>query len=536
MKDKKTFGSFIKEKRISKNYSQKELAELLYVTESAVSKWERGVSYPDIALITDLCKVLEVSEKELIESGDDDEYRKIKSNSDKYTRLKKTLFWTFNIAYSLAVLICFIVNLSVNHTLSWFFIVLASIIVAYSFCPTFTWVYRKYKILIFIGSTIFSLFLLFLVCSIYSQNYWFMIPTLGVLLGYFIIFFPILFNRQKDYLSLEKYTDLKKWFMLSYSLGILLLIALLLIFIYFYHPFNLGLGLLILGVCMLLPIIFGLIFSLNLNKKVFKILIYSLVGLLSIGIIFGLANALYLKSQERNNEYLIEGNFSEVKVDVTTSNISIYITDSESKAICLENKNLYFDVKIIGDSLNIIQVDNRKFYEKIFDFSSLKVDLYLSKAELESLNIECSTGDVKIKNGFTINDVEINCSTGDIAFASNVNNNLFISTSTGDVCLSNARCNNLEINTSTGDTKLVDTLVQEDFNMNGATGNLVFDGFDAKNIYVQLSTGDVKGTILTSKFFIAKSDTGDVRVPNTREGGECIITVDTGSINITYKD
>lgn len=72
--------------------------------------------------------------------------------------------------------------------------------------------------------------------------------------------------------------------------------------------------------------------------------------------------------------------------------------------------------------------------------------------------------------------------------------------------------------------------------MKGATGNLVFDGFDAKNIYVQLSTGDVKGTILTSKFFIAKSDTGDVRVPNTREGGECIITVDTGSINITYKD
>lgn len=92
MKDKKTFGSFIKEKRISKNYSQKELAELLYVTESAVSKWERGVSYPDITLITDLCKVLEVSEKELIESGDDDEYRKIKSNSDKYTRLKKHYF------------------------------------------------------------------------------------------------------------------------------------------------------------------------------------------------------------------------------------------------------------------------------------------------------------------------------------------------------------------------------------------------------------------------------------------------------------
>ena len=44
MTDKKTFGAFIKSKRIEKNYSQKELAELLFVTEGAISKWERGVS------------------------------------------------------------------------------------------------------------------------------------------------------------------------------------------------------------------------------------------------------------------------------------------------------------------------------------------------------------------------------------------------------------------------------------------------------------------------------------------------------------
>ena len=39
MKDKKGFGTFIKEKRIQNNYSQKDLAELLFVSESAVSKW-----------------------------------------------------------------------------------------------------------------------------------------------------------------------------------------------------------------------------------------------------------------------------------------------------------------------------------------------------------------------------------------------------------------------------------------------------------------------------------------------------------------
>ena len=44
MKEKSTFGRFIVKKRNERNLTQKELAEQLYVTESAVSKWERGVS------------------------------------------------------------------------------------------------------------------------------------------------------------------------------------------------------------------------------------------------------------------------------------------------------------------------------------------------------------------------------------------------------------------------------------------------------------------------------------------------------------
>lgn len=44
MEKRENFGRYIKEKRKEAGLSQKELATQLFVSESAVSKWERGVS------------------------------------------------------------------------------------------------------------------------------------------------------------------------------------------------------------------------------------------------------------------------------------------------------------------------------------------------------------------------------------------------------------------------------------------------------------------------------------------------------------
>ena len=130
MTDKKSFGLYIKQKRIEKNYSQKDLAEMLYVSEGAISKWERGVSYPDITLISDICRVLHISEHELITATNDTDARKIKQEARNFRLIRGTWFWVPTISYAIALLICFICNIAVNHTLSWFFIVLTSLLCA----------------------------------------------------------------------------------------------------------------------------------------------------------------------------------------------------------------------------------------------------------------------------------------------------------------------------------------------------------------------------------------------------------------------
>ncbi len=59
-------GNLIREARKEKGYTQLELAGSLHITDRAVSKWERGICAPDIALLEPLSEVLGLSITELI--------------------------------------------------------------------------------------------------------------------------------------------------------------------------------------------------------------------------------------------------------------------------------------------------------------------------------------------------------------------------------------------------------------------------------------------------------------------------------------
>ena len=59
-------GKFIALKRREKKITQEELAEKLYITDRAVSKWERGLSMPDADKMLDLCNILGINVNELL--------------------------------------------------------------------------------------------------------------------------------------------------------------------------------------------------------------------------------------------------------------------------------------------------------------------------------------------------------------------------------------------------------------------------------------------------------------------------------------
>lgn len=59
-------GEFIAKKRKEKNLTQKDLAQLIGVTDKAVSKWERGLGCPDVSILEVLSKELDVSILEIL--------------------------------------------------------------------------------------------------------------------------------------------------------------------------------------------------------------------------------------------------------------------------------------------------------------------------------------------------------------------------------------------------------------------------------------------------------------------------------------
>jgi len=68
-------GTFIRERRKELGLTQKELAERLHITDRAVSKWERGLSAPDIGVLESLAEALDVSVVEILEGAQDETVR-----------------------------------------------------------------------------------------------------------------------------------------------------------------------------------------------------------------------------------------------------------------------------------------------------------------------------------------------------------------------------------------------------------------------------------------------------------------------------
>ena len=90
--DQEKIGKFISIKRKEKGITQSELAELLGISDRAISKWENGNCLPDASNMQELCKILNITINDLF-SGEvvdmEDNVKRLEENLLEMTKLKE---------------------------------------------------------------------------------------------------------------------------------------------------------------------------------------------------------------------------------------------------------------------------------------------------------------------------------------------------------------------------------------------------------------------------------------------------------------
>ena len=77
--------------RKQNNYSQEQLADIVGISRQSVSKWETGESYPDMAKIIQLCKILNCELTDLLDDGVLSESNLSNSSKDSQTKGKQPI-------------------------------------------------------------------------------------------------------------------------------------------------------------------------------------------------------------------------------------------------------------------------------------------------------------------------------------------------------------------------------------------------------------------------------------------------------------
>ncbi len=276
------------------------------------------------------------------------------------------------------------------------------------------------------------------------------------------------------------------------------------------------------------------------------------------------------------NNYEINEDYNNISIITKTADVVFTpCENTKTSVVCYEQKNIKHSVAVKDSTLIIEAVDSRKWYEHIgVNFNTPKITVNIPQGEYGALSVKGNTGNIEIGEDFKFDSIDINTTTGHVNNLASAFGNVKIATSTGNISTKNICANTLDLLVSTGKVTVSDVACEGDIkvavstgkanivnakgqnitstgdtgdlilknviasgklNLYRSTGNISFDGSDGAEIIIKTSTGSVKGSLLSDKVFITKTDTGRVDVPKTISGGKCEITTDTGNIIITVK-
>ena len=284
------------------------------------------------------------------------------------------------------------------------------------------------------------------------------------------------------------------------------------------------------------------------------------------------------ESKLTQQEMTVKESFDSIHIDTADCDVNFAMFSGRDDCMVAfrEMDGVNHSVVVEDGTLKIKMTDDRKWTDHVGIFhvfgrsESMEMTVYLPAAEYDSLQVKTETGDITLTQEPFFREVMLRSDTGDISCVMGVAGDLLdCMTSTGDITVQNSAPGSIKLQSNTGDLKVsvvavdeihmttntgevdaenvnvqmftcqtdtgdveLEQVLAEDYlQVFTDTGRVEVDNSDAGTVNIETDTGDVSGHFLTPKWFSAQSNTGDVNVPHTRDGGECRIQTDNGDIH-----
>ena len=252
-----------------------------------------------------------------------------------------------------------------------------------------------------------------------------------------------------------------------------------------------------------------------------------------------------------HGEYTITEDFSAIDIDSLSADVRVKLSEDDICRIEYATQgSLRYNVT--NGTLSV-ETEKTEFVAYIsIGYVNEYVTLYLPRDTYEKLTIHTTSGDIYVFPAFeAVKNAEITSTSGEISFIGTVTETLTAQSASGDVVIHepNAKVVHAEaisgdimlsavyaeevfVKTTSGEVELESVTAKETLSAKTTSGDIELY-CDAGEIYLESTSGDIKGSIGSAKNYIVDTTSGSVRIPpNDPQASVCRIHTTSGSIKI----
>lgn len=319
-------------------------------------------------------------------------------------------------------------------------------------------------------------------------------------------------------------------------------------------------------------------------KRFIRIILSVIFVLLILGVILFYGGGLKWLVEKRiikpkkqeyvRSTHVLTDPITDIYIHTNSSSVQVLKShDNKIRVECDDTDKAVHTISVEGTTLTIEIDDKRQWYD-IADviMDSAEITLYLPESEYKQLKVSTDSGNLEIGSGFKFYEVYLTTVTGSISLSSTVDyEGMVESTSgnitikdthiellscynqggnahisgctghinvypkTGNVKIEKSRLTAIFVNSESGKIDIIENKGGELIGIYSQTGDVTIKDSDANDTDIETKSADVTCSFKTAKMFEITTVSGNIDVPQSKEGDSCKITTVSGNVKITIE-